>query len=67
MFVIGAREGQAGPDTEKAMIRVFTDEFNDPKADPKTQPCKNKKVDSRGLSGKPGVVNFLYICQKVDG
>ena len=58
MVVWGARWGSAGPSTETDAILWAKHEMD----------CKdnqrvfNVAMDSRGLSGKPGVVNFLYVC-----
>ena len=64
MHIFAAREGPAGPTVEKKCIELFSVEFHDPKLPMAEQRCRNKSLDARGLSGKPGIVNFIYICTK---
>ena len=64
MHVFAAREGPAGPTVEKKCIELFSAEFHDPALPKAEQRSRNKSLDARGLSGKPGIVNFISICTK---
>ena len=63
MTVFATREGPSGPATEKRCIKTLRREFNSGEAF-RDGPCKNKCDDARGLSGRSGVVNFIYICHR---
>ena len=56
MHVVAARVGSAGPSVESALISYSMQRYN--------ERCVNKKADSRGLSGKEYVLNFIYVCVK---
>ena len=63
MTVFATREGPSGPATEKSCIKTLRREFNSGETF-RDGPCKNKCDDARGLSGRSGVVNFIYICHR---
>lgn len=54
MHVVAARLGPAGPSVETALISYSMQKYD--------KRCVNKKADSRGLSGKDYVLNFIYVC-----
>ena len=64
MVIIAFRWGKAGPLCEKDAIKLskYDMDPDNSTAEDGNPNVKNKVIDARGLSGKPGTVNMIYIC-----
>ena len=68
MVIIAFRWGKAGPLCEEDAIKwckydMDPDNSAGESGNPKV---KNKAIDARGLSGKPGIVNMIYVCYNLN-
>ena len=68
MVIIAFRWGKAGPLCEQDAIKwckydMDPDNSAGEDGNPKV---KNKAIDARGLSGKPGIVNMIYVCYNLN-
>ena len=64
MMIVAFRWGKVGPLCEQDAIKwckydMDPDNSAGEDGNPKV---KNKAIDARGLSGKPGIVNMIYVC-----
>ena len=64
MVIIAFRWGKAGPLCEQDAIKwcKYDMDPNNSAGEDGNPKVKNKAIDARGLSGKPGIVNMIYVC-----